>query len=271
MCGRGAPLKIAGSSIVSKVVSEAAQILRSEKDMEIEISEEGGTAGGIAAVGQGHAAIGMISRELTGEDRADWPGVKFTEIVIGTQVIALGVGSNLGSEKVRAVSAEQMQAVYEGRLKNWKDLGGRDQAIVFFDWQDGRGVSEMLGQWLYGDNRKAPISKFEKISSDTEARNSVEFTPGAISPLSALLIDGRTVFALGLKTASGEVITPGVENLKSGKYPMMRPLILIVNDKPVGAARVMVDFILSPRGQKLLKKYGFYGRGAFDNPQPAEP
>jgi ABC-type phosphate transport system substrate-binding protein len=72
-------------------------------------------------------------------------------------------------------------------------------------------------------------------------------------------VDGQRSYALEIKTPEGKNIAPTPENVAAKSYPMTRPLLLIVNDKPTQSVRVFSDFMLGARGQGLLKKHGFYG------------
>lgn len=50
---------------------------------------------------------------------------------------------------------------------------------------------------------------------------------------------------------------PTNENIASHKYPMSRPLFLLTNGEPTGEAKTFVEFLLSPRGQELVRKHGY--------------
>ena len=78
-----------------------------------------------------------------------------------------------------------------------------------------------------------------------------------MSQLSASWADNQKVFALGVKNEAGEVVQPTPENIASRRYPMSRPLFLLTNGEPQGDAKMFVDFMLSSRGQELVKKHGY--------------
>jgi phosphate transport system substrate-binding protein len=65
------------------------------------------------------------------------------------------------------------------------------------------------------------------------------------------------VFALSIKGESGEILEPTNENIATHKYPMSRPLFLITNGPPAGDVKTLVDFMLSDRGQELVRKHGY--------------
>src|SRR5262245_59145719 len=75
-----ATLKINGSTTVNLPAAEAAEILRAEKKMSIQIDTQGGSSGGISMLGDGQVQIGMTSKHISDADRAKFPKIKFKEI-----------------------------------------------------------------------------------------------------------------------------------------------------------------------------------------------
>ena len=111
--------------------------------------------------------------------------------------------------------------------------------------------------WVYGDAKKAPQVSFPEVGGNEETRNKVASTRGALSQLSSSWADGKNVFALGIKGDDAKVVEPTNDNIATMKYPLTRPLFLLTNGEPEGEAKTFVDFLLSPRGQELVKKHGY--------------
>ena len=175
--------------------------------------------------------------------------------------MALIVSPDVWEGGVRALSRGQMRDIYEGRVTNWKDVGGPDRRIVFFNKEPGRGTWEVFAHWLYGDPKKAPQVSFREVGANEEARNKVASTRGAMSQLSASWADGKAVFALALKDDAGAAVEPTNANIKAGRYPMSRPLFLITNGPPQGDAKAFVDFVLEPPGSGPRAQTRLPGRG----------
>ncbi len=257
MSGAEETLKINGSTTVNPPVAEAAEILRTEKGFVIHVDTQGGSSGGISQLADGLVQIGMSSKHFGTEDRAKYPGIDFVETHIGEDAVALIVSRDVWESGVMALTKKQMQDIYEGRIKNWKELGGKDQRIVFFNKEPGRGTWEVFAKWLYGDAKLAPPVSFPEVGGNEEARNKVASTRGALSQLSSSWADGIRVFALGIRDEKGDVLTPTPTRIASGSYPMSRPLFLLTNGPPKGSAQEFVDFLLSQRGQELVRKHGY--------------
>ncbi len=252
-----APLKINGSTTVNLPVAEAAEILRAEMGMHIEVDTQGGSSGGISMLGDGLVQIGMSSKHLSDADRAKYPGVQFKETHVGEDAVALIVSQDVWEGGVKAVTEEQAEAIYEGRIKNWKEVGGPDRRIAFFNKEPGRGTWEVFAHWLYGNPKSAPQVSFPEVGGNEETRNKVASTRGALSQLSSSWADGKRVFALGIRQDDGTVVLPTNENIATHKYPMSRPLFLLTNGEPTGEAKAFVDFVLGERGQALVRKHGY--------------
>ena len=254
---RAETLKINGSTTVNLPVAEAAEILRAEQKMDIQVDTQGGSAGGISMLADGLVQLGMSSKHVSAEDRAKYPAVHFHEIHIGEDGVALIVSKDVWDGGVRALTRRQVQDIYERKVTNWQEVGGEAQRIAFFNKEPGRGTWEVFVHWVYGSPNKAPQVSFPEVGGNEEARNKVAGTRGGLSQLSASWADGKKVFALGLKLEDGTIVAPTKENIATGKYPLSRPLFLLARGEPQGAAKTLIDFICGERGQELVKKHGY--------------
>ncbi|HWN96646.1 MAG TPA: phosphate ABC transporter substrate-binding protein [Methylomirabilota bacterium] len=253
----GATLKINGSTTVNLPAAEAAEILRAEKKMDIQVDTQGGSAGGISALGDGLVQIGMISKHLADTDRAKYPKIKFKENRVGEDAVALIVSKDVWDGGVHSLTRQQAKDIYEGRVTNWKQIGGSDRRIAFFNKEPGRGTWEVFVHWVYGGPKQAPQVSFPEVGGNEETRNKVSSTRGALSQLSSSWADGKKVFALALKDDAGNDVVPTNENIAAKRYPMSRPLTLLTDGEPAGEAKTFVEFMLSERGQELVKKHGY--------------
>jgi len=252
-----AALKINGSTTVNLPAAEAAEILRAEKGMNIQVDTQGGSSGGISMLADGQVQVGMSSKPVAAEDRSKYPAINFNSIHIGEDAVAIIVSRDVWDGGVRAISKAQLKEIYEGRVSNWKDLGGPDQRIAFFNKEPGRGTWEVFAHWVYGNPKQAPLVSFPEVGGNEETRNKVASTRGAMSQLSSSWADGKTIFALGIKGEDGRVVEATNANIATHKYPMSRPLFLLTNGQPTGDAKTFVDFLLSERGQALVRKHGY--------------
>lgn len=250
-------IRVNGSTTVNPVVAEAAEILRKEKGLTIQVDTQGGSSGGITALGEGRVELAMSSRPLNDEDHKKYPNIDFTPHRIGEDAVAMIVSKDVWEGGIKSLTREQIQGIYERKTTNWKQLGGIDRRIAFFNKEPGRGTWEVFAKWLYGDAAKAPPVAHPEVGANEEARNKVAGSRGALSQLSASWVDGKTIFALGVKLEDGTSVRPDAKNIIDGSYPLSRPLYLFTNGQPTGDTKLLIDFLLSEEGQKLVTKHGY--------------
>lgn len=250
-------LRISGSTTVNPVVSEAAEVLRKDNGLAITIDTTGGSTGGINALGDGRADVGMSSRGLKDSDREKFPSVQFHPVAIGQDGVSMVVSKDVWDGGVKSLTASQIRDLYEGKVANWKEVGGPDRRVVFLNREPGRGEWEVFTKFLYPDQKAAPRASHAMVGSNEETRNKTGGTRGSVTFLSTPWADGQRVFALGIRKNDGSVLEATGPNIASGAYPMSRPLYVITNGVPVGAAKLLIDYLLSAPGQELVAKHGY--------------
>jgi hypothetical protein len=125
-------LKITGSTTVNLPVADAVEILRErDRNLTIFVDTQGGSSGGVAAIGEGLAQLGMASRPITDKGREKFPQAYLVSTTIGSDALALVVSKDVWEGGVNSLDRDQARGIYEGRFTNWKQLGGPDQEVVF--------------------------------------------------------------------------------------------------------------------------------------------
>ena len=253
-----ATLRVNGSTTVNPVATEAAEILRAEKKMSITVDTQGGSSGGISGVAGHSIEVGMSSKAISDEDRRKFSKVSFVSTMVGQDAVALVVSKDVWEGGVKALTRQQAKDIYEGKVTNWKQVGGPDRRVVFFNKEPGRGTWEVFAHWLYGNAKNAPAVRHREVGGNEEGRTKVATTKGAITQLSYAWAEGDArIHALGAKLDDGRVIVPSTTTIADHSYPMSRPLLFVTDGAPKGEAKAFIDFVLSPRGQSLVRKHGY--------------
>jgi phosphate transport system substrate-binding protein len=254
--GTGSTLQVSGSTTVNPVAADAASILRGQ-GMKITVDTQGGSAGGIAQLGNDQIDIAMSSKPIGDADKKRFPKANFVATEIGQDAVGIVIRREVYDGGVTSLSRQETQRLFEGKVANWRELGGPNVPVYVYDKEPGRGTREVLDKFLYGDKASpppAPTSKrYSIVGGNEETRAKAASTPGAITPLSVAFAEGHPALAV----AAVDDIKPTPENVRTGKYPLSRPLFLITNGPPQGEARRFVDFVLSAQGQQLVTKHGY--------------
>jgi len=250
-------VRLTGASSAALAFQAAAPGIKRDLGIDLKFDPQSQSAAAIQSVGVEVADLAVITRPLTPEDRSDFPARRFFEIEVGVQVIVPIVSRETFDAGVKSISKKEFADLYENVIRNWKQLGGEDREIKFFNPEHGRGIWELFVTWLYGDIRKAPLGKrWETVLTNQDARNSVEFNGGSISLAPPKWADGKRVVALALREEAG-LIEPTIENFRSKKWPITRPLVLVAGNKPTGTIRHLLNFMAGAGGKEALEKAEF--------------
>ncbi|MDQ3502372.1 MAG: phosphate ABC transporter substrate-binding protein [Actinomycetota bacterium] len=249
-------LRISGSTTVNPVAADAAEALRDD-GLTITVDTQGGSGGGISQLAAGQIDIAMSSKPIGDKDRAAAPDIDFTETLIGQDAVGIVVRKEVLDGGLTSVTKEQLQALFEGRVANWKELGGPDLDVFVYDKEPGRGTREVLDAFLYGKDGKAPAPpdspRYAIVGGNEETRTKLLSTPGSVAPLSSAFIEGQP--QLGLLAVDGTV--PNADTIADESYALSRPLFFITDGPPSGNAKTFLDYVLSPEGQPLLTRHGY--------------
>lgn len=241
-------LKIAGSTTVLPIAQSAAEIFMNNNP-EVNISiRGGGSSVGIASLLAGTVDIGNASRHAKNKEYklAREKGINLTENVVAADGIAVVVNN---ATNVKNLTKEQIMGIYTGKIKNWKEVGGRSQRIVVLDRESSSGTFEVFHE-LALDDKQACDSAL-RIASNNAVVTTVSNTPGAIGYCGLGYVSNK------ISTVNVDGQEPTVANIQKGDYPLSRTLHMYTNGKPKGLAKEYIDFILSNKGQEIVAEQGF--------------
>lgn len=241
-------ISITGSTTVLPIAAQAAEkYMDNNPKVDVQVNG-GGTGAGVQAAGEGTAMIGMASRDLKAEEKTKYPDLVAHQIAIDGIAIITNVANPIPS-----LTLEQIRKIYDGNITNWKDVGGKDAAIIVV----GRDSASGTREYFYTDvMKKADFVKTQlEKNSNGAVKQTIEQTPDAIGYVGLGYVD-NTVHAVPLSVA-GTLIAPSIETVKTGTYPISRPLHLLTKGEPTGDAAAFITFLDSADGQKIITDEGF--------------
>lgn len=250
------PITVRGSSVVARPVTLAAPAIKQDLGIEFKVVTEGGSTDAILRMAGGYIDVALATRYMTAAEKGEHPETTFKETLIGRQAIAVVVSDTVWRNGIHALTKEQLRAIYEHEITNWKQLGGEDRDLAYYNRETGLGVWDLFAIFLYGDARKAPLSKAEVLTSSDDVRTTIEFNAGAISIIDVPEIKGESLHALGIKMADGTIVEPTIANINNGRYEMSRPMLAMTGKLVVGRLRKFLEFLTGEKGQACVKKAG---------------
>jgi phosphate transport system substrate-binding protein len=228
---------------------------------EVNLAVTGGGSGtGIAALLSGTCDIAESSRAVAEKEiaQAKAAGFVFNEELVALDGIIVVVHP---SNPVGALTMEALREIFLGNIRSWKGVGGPDWPIVLLSREVNSGTH---------------IFFKEHVLRRGKAKGPEEFSPRALMMPSSYAIAEEVAhnenaigyYGLGyisprqkvVAVAAGEkepFIEPTLETVRTGRYPISRPLFLYTNGEPRGTIKAFIDFAYSEQGQEIVRRTDF--------------
>jgi phosphate transport system substrate-binding protein len=241
-------LVIKGSTTVLPITQAALDVyMKENKGVQISLSG-GGSGEGIKALIDKIADIANSSREIKKEEisLASAKGVKpVAHIVAYDALIPIVHPKN----KVKGLSADQLSLIYQGKITNWKEVGGEDLKIVVISRDSSSGTFESWDHFVMKKTKVTP--RAQMLASNGAIVTAIAKNRYAISYVGMGYLN-KSVKALEVNGVAASAATA-----LSKQYPFSRELYMYTNGEPKGDVAKFIAFLKSASGQSIVQKAGF--------------
>jgi phosphate transport system substrate-binding protein len=227
------------------------------KHSDVKIQVTGGGSGiGFAALQTQSTDICDASRKIKSKEIEACIkafGKRPTEYKVA--VDGLSVYVNEGNP-VSELTVDQLDLIFSGKVKNWKEVGGADAPITVYSRENSSGTYEFFK---------------EHVLKGKDFVASAQTMPGTAAVLQAVAKDrngvgyGGAAYGAGAKhlKVKKDDASPGVEpteeTVLGQKYPIWRYLYVYVNPaQDKGEIGAYLNWIRSDEGQAIVKDIGYY-------------
>lgn len=246
--------KVKGSDTVLPLAQKEAEVfMKKNKGSRITVTG-GGSGVGISALIDNTTDIAMASRKmkLSEKMKVNDGGQTSTEVIIAYDALAVIVNPANG---VSQLTREQLEGIFTGKIKNWKEVGGENMPMVVYGRESSSGTYEFFKEHVM--NNKNYANSVMSMPATGAIVQSVSQTKGAIGYVGLAYVE-KNVKALKVSFDKGKkYIEPSFATAKNKSYPIVRPLYFYHLASAGKMVKPFVDFILSPEGQKIVKEEGF--------------
>lgn len=245
--GFAGELVIKGSTTVLPIAQMAAEAFMAENpDVKISLSGSG-SGNGIKAIIDGTAQIGNASRFIEQKEiaLAGTKGVYPVPFRIALDTIVPVVNPK---NTVSNLTMAQLKDIYLGKIKDWKEVGGTPGKIVVISRDSSSGTFDVWKELVMEDERVIPSAL--TVPSNGGIVQAVANTPGAIGYIGLGYLNKQ------IKLLKVNGITGSEETTLNGSFPISRGLFMFTQGWPQGETMDFINFILSKKGQELVRKAG---------------
>jgi len=237
----------AGCGITKKAfMAELAKAYEKKTGIKINL-QGGGATKGIRDATAGHIDIGGACRAIIDghpEERNAY------QVPVAWDALAVIVHPK---NPVKNISLRQLQDIYLGKIKNWKDLGGPDAPLELYV-RRGKisGVGRTLRELVFANFDQEFTGAKYIMKSSGPLEKAVEDNPFALGTTGISSAKRRNVKILDLNGKD-----PSYENIKNGSYVLYRPLYLVTKgNRADEKVKEFITFALSREGREVIRRAG---------------
>ena len=216
----------------------------------------GGTGTGFAALQNRTTDLCNASRKIRAKEIENCIkafGKRPTEYKVAMDGLSVYVHTE---NKVNELSLPQLELIFTGKIRNWKELGGADAPIVLYSRENSSGTYEFFK---------------EHVLTGKDFASNAQTMPGTAAVLQAVAKEkngigyGGAAYGEGAKHVAvkkddtSEALQPTEELVVKGAYPISRYLFIYLNpalDK--GDVATYLKWMRSEDGQKVVKDVGYF-------------
>jgi phosphate transport system substrate-binding protein len=209
-----------------------------------------GTNQGLQNLIKGDVMIAASSRPLKGDEVQ----AGLVAVPIARDAIAIVVGVNNPFQG--SLTLDQLKQIYQGRITNWSQVGGRDAPIKVINRATSSGTGSFFKELVLLGGNFAP-----------DGPNFVTLPRDETTPMLQALGNNGIGYATVSQVANQKTVRiVAVDNVQpadaaaiaSGQYPLSRVLYLVARRETSPAVKEFMDLVLAPQGQQIVQRVGLF-------------
>lgn len=231
-----------GSTSVEKVIGALGEAFM-EANPSVDVTyDPTGSGAGVTGAADGTLDIGLSSRALKDEEKAQ--GLKETTFALDGIAIVVNTENT-----VEDLSLEQISKLATGEITNWSEVGGPDAPVVLIGREAGSGTRDGF-ESIVGVEDKCAYE--QELTSTGAVLAGVAANPNAFGYVSLASVDDT------VKMVTVDGVTASEETVKDGSYKIQRPFVFVTKDgeELSAQAQAFYDFALSEDAAELIAAAG---------------
>jgi phosphate transport system substrate-binding protein len=241
---KGDSITAVGSTALQPLVESAGESYSADHPGQFIMVQGGGSGTGLSQVQSGAVEIG--NSDLFAEEKEGVDAKKLVDHKVAVVGIAPIVNKEAG---ITNIKMSQLRDVFLGKIKNWKEVGGKNVPVVILNRAAGSGTRANFEKWVL--NGKTAKQSQEQDSSGM-VRQIVQQTPGAISYLAFSYITDDLI------ELSIDGVQPTDTNVQDNKWIIWSYEHMYTKGEPTSLTKTFIDYVESEKIQHtLVKQMGY--------------
>ncbi len=220
----------------------------------------GGSEEGLRLLKEGRIDIANSSRHVSPKE-LEIPGSsqKIYPVMVALDVLLVICHTGVD---VDSLSMSQLSDIFGGKIQNWKTITGKDLPIKLITRNKNSGTYHYFRDRLFLDSYASATTQAE---NNDELIEVVKQIPGSIGYVNMGSLKGvsdmvnKSVRVINISTEGIPATSPFDKfAIKSGHYPLTRPLFQYVRSDIAEYAKDFIKFELSEETQSKLEELGYF-------------
>jgi phosphate transport system substrate-binding protein len=246
---------VKGSDTMVILIQRWAEAYMAENPAAIVQVTGGGSGTGISALINGSTEICASSRPMSVKEK-NFLKQKYGSEGVEIPVAKDGVAVYLNERNpVKVLTLAQIKGLYTGKISNWKDVGGEDARVILYSRENNSGTYVFFKEHMLRGNDLSPYA--QSLPGTAGVVNAVSRDKHGIGYGGAAYAKGIRYCGVKADGASPAYL-PDAESVSAGRYAASRPLFFYARTALGGEGKKFIDWVLSPKGQKIVTAVGYF-------------
>lgn len=190
-------------------------------------------------VRDGEADLAVTGAEASG----------MTSSVIAWDGIAVIVNA---SNSVQELSLQQVASLFSGSVTSWEEYEGPETEVEVLRRPSTSNLNVAFEQALRIDGKMPKASKM--VRSNQRTLSAVSGRLGAVAYISLQAALDAVTYGVPIRVLIIDGIEAQVPTVRSGRYPLKRPIMLVSKEASNPAVESFIAFARSPAGNRVLSR-----------------
>lgn len=250
----GKPLTVKGSDTMVILTQRLAEEYMKVHAGEVVQVNGGGSGTGIAALINGTVDLAMASRPMKDEEKqktAQSRGAEVVEQPIALDALAVFVN---GANPIQQLTIAQVRDLFQGKVKNWKEIGGKDAPVILYGRESSSGTYDYFREHVLDKGDFA--AAVQTLQGTAAIINAVGHDANGVGY--GGIAYAKDVRPLAISAEGAAPVAPSETSVADGSYPLSRKLFFYYPQNAPERAKKFAEWALTPEAQALVTEVGYF-------------
>jgi phosphate transport system substrate-binding protein len=251
------PITIKGSDTMVILGQRLAEQYMSTNRGSVVQVNGGGSGTGIAALINGTVDLAMASRPMEDDEKAKARQSRGSDVVEHPVALdALGIFVH-STNPVKELTIAQVKDIFQGKTKNWSELGGGNAPIVLYGRESSSGTYDYFREHVLAKEDFSPTVQTLQgtaaiINAVGQDKNGIGY--GGIAY-------AKEVKALPVSAEGKPAVAPSEATVADNIYPLSHKLFFYYPGNAPERVKAFATWSVTPEAQALVTKVGYFPLG----------